>query len=335
MAIAHLDIGDAAFAIAIVTATGFVSSFATRMLIAVLRRHDVLDRPNDRSSHAIPTPRGGGIAVIGAVIFAWLGVAAVGRVNSAVIAVCIAAALLAAVCWIDDLYELSPAPRLMAQGAAVGIGLLALPAAPSWERLSPLVYLLGTGLLWMWWVNLFNFMDGIDGIAGSEAAIISAGLLLFAAFGSGTDATVALLAAAILGASLGFLLWNWSPASIFLGDVGSAPLGFLIGYVLIGLAIAGRWKIASILPLYFFADATITLGRRALRGERIWQAHREHYYQQAIRHGLSHTAVVKRVIAANLLLVGCGWIAENGWDIISLAAPVIVAVLLAALAQGR
>jgi len=113
------------------------------------------------------------------------------------------------------------------------------------------------------------------------------------------------------------------------------PLGYILGFLLLGLALRGYWKIALILPLYFLADATITLMRRLFRGEQVWQAHREHFYQQAVRRGLGHAAVVKRVIAADLVLIGCGWAAENGWGAISLAASVVtVAVLLTALARG-
>jgi len=336
--VGHLDNGNVALTAAIVAASGLLSGLATRALIPVLRRSGALDRPNDRSSHVVPTPRGGGIAVIGVMLLAWLGVAAAGWVTSAVVPVSLAAGLLAAVCWIDDLRGLSPLTRLAAQAAAVAIGLLALPETDNAVRgwLGPTAYFTALGLLWLWWVNLYNFMDGIDGIAGSEAAAIGGGLLLLAALGSGVDPSVALLSSALLGAALGFLVWNWSPARIFLGDVGSAPLGYLTGYLLIGLAAAGRWKIALILPLYFLADATITLGRRLLRGERVWQPHRQHFYQQAVRRGLDHAAVVKRVIAADVLLMACGWAAENGAAVPALAAAaVVVALLLAALARGR
>jgi UDP-N-acetylmuramyl pentapeptide phosphotransferase/UDP-N-acetylglucosamine-1-phosphate transferase len=336
--VARLDIASAASTAAIIGASAVLSSFATRALIPILRRSGALDRPNQRSSHVVPTPRGGGIAVVGTVVLAWLGVASTGWVTSAVVPVSIAAGLLAAVCWIDDLHGLPPLTRLAAQAAAVAIGLLALPkpdnAIAGW--VGSTAYFTVLGLVWMWWVNLYNFMDGIDGIAGSETAAIGGGLLLLAALGSGVDASVALLAAAIFGAALGFLVWNWSPARIFLGDVGSVPLGYLTGYLLIGLAAAGRWKIALILPLYFLADATITLGHRLLRGERIWQAHRQHFYQRAVRRGLDHGAVVKRVIAADLLLIACGWAAENGAGVPALAAAaVVVAGLLAALLRGR
>ena len=104
---------------------------------------------------------------------------------------------------------------------------------------------------------------------------------------------------------------------------------------MIGLAARGSWKIALILPLYFLADATITLLRRLVRGERVWQAHRQHFYQRAVQKGLGHAAVVRRVIAADLMLIGCGWAAENGWGGTALGAAVaIVAALLALLAAG-
>jgi UDP-N-acetylmuramyl pentapeptide phosphotransferase/UDP-N-acetylglucosamine-1-phosphate transferase len=334
----HLQASDAAAAVAIVAATGLLSGLSTGALIPFLRHNNVLDRPNDRSSHVFPTPRGGGITVVGTVLAAWLAIAAAGWVTPAVFPVTVAAGLLGVVCWIDDLNDLTPLTRLAAQAAAVAIGLFALPEIDNSARewLGPWAYFTALGILWMWWVNLYNFMDGIDGIAGSEAAAIAGGLLLVSAFGSGIDPSVVFLAAAVLGAALGFLVWNWSPAKIFLGDVGSAPLGYLTGYLLIGLAAAGRWQVAVILPLYFLADATITLGRRLLRGERVWQAHRQHYYQQAVRGGLDHAAVVRRVVVANLLLILCGWGAENGAGAVALApAAVVVAVLLRTLARGR
>jgi UDP-N-acetylmuramyl pentapeptide phosphotransferase/UDP-N-acetylglucosamine-1-phosphate transferase len=219
--------------------------------------------------------------------------------------------------------------RLLAQAAAVAIGLFVVPGPQD------LFHLAVIGLLWIWWINLFNFMDGIDGLAGSEAAAIGAGLLLFASVGAGADPTLQALAAAVAGSAIGFLVWNWSPARVFLGDVGSVPLGYVLGFLLLSLAVRGHWRIALILPLYFLADATITLTRRLRRGERVWQAHREHFYQQAVRRGLGHAAVVERVIAADLLLIGCGWASENGWSATALAASAAtVAILLAVLARG-
>ena len=336
--IGRVDISGWIAAVAVAAAAALLSGLATRALIPVLRRRNVLDRPNERSSHTAPTPRGGGMAPVATVLLAWLALRLTGHVSPPFIGVLPGTVLLAVVSWIDDLRGLSPATRLAAQCIAVAIGLCALPATDNALQawLGPVLYFAAAGLLWIWWVNLFNFMDGIDGLAGSEAAAIGGGLLVFSVLGSGVDPAMALLAAAILGAALGFLLWNWSPARIFLGDVGSVPLGYLTGFLLIGLAARGFWKIAVILPMYFLADATITLLRRLLRGERVWQAHRRHFYQQAVRNGLGHAAVVRRVIAADLLLIGCGWAAENGWGGIALgAAGVIVAALLAILARGR
>jgi UDP-N-acetylmuramyl pentapeptide phosphotransferase/UDP-N-acetylglucosamine-1-phosphate transferase len=328
---------DALLPAAAAIATGVFCWLATGALIPILRRRDMLDYPNERSSHIAPTPRGGGIAMTGSVLLAWIALGHAGLVGSSVISIVIGTTLLAVVSWIDDLRGLSPGVRLVAQGVAVTIGILALPVHSGLSAWSgPALYFSVIGLIWIWWINLFNFMDGIDGLAVSEAAAICAGLLLFTIVGDGADPTAALLAAGIVGAAVGFLVWNWSPARIFLGDVGSVPLGYLSGFLLLDLAVRGRWKIALILPLYFLADATITLFRRLLRGERVWEPHRQHFYQRAVRKGLGHSAVVKRVIAADILLIGCGWAAENGRAMLSLgAASVVVAALLVALAAGR
>jgi UDP-N-acetylmuramyl pentapeptide phosphotransferase/UDP-N-acetylglucosamine-1-phosphate transferase len=321
--------GEAAWPAAVAIATGLLTCLMTRLLIPILARREILDRPNERSSHRVPTPRGGGIAVIGAVLLGWIMLARTGSAPSGVFGIAVGAVLLAAVSWIDDLRGLSPAVRLLAQTAAVAIGVSVLPEWQDFFELGAI------GLVWLWWINLFNFMDGIDGLAGSEAAAIGAGLLLFASVGAGADPAPREFAAAVTGAAVGFLVWNWSPARIFLGDVGSVPLGYVLGFLLLDPAVRGHWKIALILPLYFLADATITLARRLLRGERVWRAHRQHFYQQAVRRGLGHAAVVKRVIAADLVLIGCGWAAENGSSAASLGiSAATVAILLAALARG-
>ena len=323
----------------VIGAAGLIACLGTRALIPLLRRAAVLDHPNERSSHEAPTPRGGGIAPIAAILLTWLALIAAGAVAPRFSVVLGGAALLAAVSWIDDLRGLSPALRLLAQFVAVGLGLTTLmPAGPVFQGwLSPALDAVAALLLWLWFVNLFNFMDGIDGLAGSEAVAITVGLALFAGFGAGSDPGLAALAATAAAAALGFLVWNWAPAGIFLGDVGSVPLGYLLGFLLLDVAGRGGWKIALILPLYFLADATITLLRRLARGERVWRAHREHFYQRAVQRGLGHAVVVRRVIAADLVLIACGWASENGWGLAALgAAAMVVAALLASLAgRGR
>jgi UDP-N-acetylmuramyl pentapeptide phosphotransferase/UDP-N-acetylglucosamine-1-phosphate transferase len=202
--------------------------------------------------------------------------------------------------------------------------------------LPPSLDVIAGALIWVWFVNLFNFMDGIDGIDGAEAAAIGLGVVLVASVGGAIDLGLAAPAAAIAAASLGFLVWNWAPARIFLGDVGSVPLGYLLGFLLFELARRGQWAAALILPLYFLADASLTLLRRLLRGERVWQAHREHFYQRAVQRGLSHDAVVLRVVAADLALIACAWAATNGWGFAALGvAALTVLALLVVLSRWR
>jgi len=322
---------------AIAAPTAFVLSYlGTRALVTLLRRKAVLDRPNERSSHVMPTPRGGGIAIIAAIAVIWVAFCAIGELAASSLVVVLGMAGLAVVSWIDDLRGLSPGVRLLAQFAAVAVGIWVLPRGSVFQGwFAPGLDTVVTALAWVWFLNLFNFMDGIDGIAGGEAAAIGFGLVLLASAGTAGDPGVALPASVIAAAAVGFLVWNWAPARIFMGDVGSVPLGYLLGYLLCATAIHGRWKAALILPAFFLADATITLVRRLLHGERVWQAHRQHFYQRAVQRGLGHAAVVRRVLAADLVLIGCAWVAENLSGFAGLAvAAVTVAILLVALSRG-
>ena len=278
----------------------------TRLVLNELQRRAILDRPNQRSSHDRPIPRGGGIAVMAVILICWVAPALASPVTAALLTGACALAILS---WLDDLRSLGIAIRLGAQFVAAGAGLIFLHGeglllqglVPEWlDRAVTLV-------LWVWFVNLFNFMDGIDGIAAVETVIIAAGLALLglAAPALAPDLWLALSLAA---AALGFLRWNWQPAKVFLGDVGSIPLGFLLGGLLILSAMKGAWPTALILPLYFLADATLTLFRRALKREPVWQAHRQHCYQQAVQSGKSHAAVSIAVALAGLGLIGLSYL---------------------------
>ena len=303
----------------------------TRLVLALLRRHGILDVPNVRSSHSLPTPRGGGWGVVLTVVPAWLLIAR-GTGDAASLWIIGAAGVLVAVSWLDDLRGMPVAGRLGVQVLAVAVGVLALAeSGPVFQGLLPLwADRLAAGLVWLWFINLFNFMDGIDGLSGTEAASIALGLALVLGLTQAAPAQ-ALQAVTLGGAVLGFLWWNWHPARIFLGDVGSVPLGFLLGWLLLRVAADGLWPVALILPAYHLADATLTLLRRALRQQRVWQAHREHFYQQATAGGLSHAAVTVRVLALNLLLVALAVGAAFGGTGVRLAALAIAGMAVAGL----
>jgi UDP-N-acetylmuramyl pentapeptide phosphotransferase/UDP-N-acetylglucosamine-1-phosphate transferase len=175
-------------------------------------------------------------------------------------------------------------------------------------------------------------MDGIDGLTGVEIATIGIGL---AGLAAGGVITPSLLdpALALTAAALGFLVWNWSPAGIFMGDVGSIPIGYLIGWLLInassGTTDHGGALIAClILPAYYVADASITLGRRLLNGENVLQAHRQHFYQKAVIRGVSHGVVCGWVILANTGLVLAAWFLVGIYPIGALALAVFMIMVL-------
>jgi UDP-N-acetylmuramyl pentapeptide phosphotransferase/UDP-N-acetylglucosamine-1-phosphate transferase len=284
-----------------------VSAAATGLVLLWLRRQAILDHPNDRSSHDRPVPRGAGLAVIPVILVAWTGLAALQVVPEGwrLLAVIVAAGGLAAVSWRDDRGGLPVLLRLAAQFLAIGLGLFGLPGAGNlFQGLLPAwLDLLATAVIWAWFVNLFNFMDGIDGIAGAQAVVLGLGVAAVTFVLGDQQSGGLYLGVALAAASLGFLPWNWQPARLFLGDVGSVPLGFLTGWLLLAMAGRGYWAPAVILPLYYLADATLTLANRALRLQKIWEPHREHVYQQAVQLGRSHAAVVIRVLLANLVLV--------------------------------
>jgi UDP-N-acetylmuramyl pentapeptide phosphotransferase/UDP-N-acetylglucosamine-1-phosphate transferase len=240
---------------------------------------------------------------------------------------------LGAVSWIDDRSGLSPAVRLAAQAAAVALCLIWLPPE---ARVLPILPVplerLLLGLAWMWFINLFNFMDGIDGLAGSEVVAVAVGYLLLVIYAD-LDGQLWRLALVIAASTLAYLFWNWNPAKVLMGDAGSIPLGFLLALLMLDLALREHWAAGLILPLYFVADASITLLRRARRGEKPWQAHREHFYQRAVLGGASPPAVVWRVSAANALLMALA-LASLSYPVPALvAAVVVVAALLAHLEQ--
>ena len=285
----------------------------------------VLDQPNERSSHAIPTPRGGGIAVVVGLVLAggWLVLRDAAPIGALYMIVAIL--ILGGVSWRDDVKNLSARVRLGAQVIIVASIITiepdlmhdAIPFLPGWLAIPV------GALAWLWFINLFNFMDGIDGISGVEAVSIAGGVAVLCMIG---QVPLDLFGPALIigAAALGFLGWNWHPARIFLGDVGSVPLGFALGWLLFELARTGHWPAALILPGYYIADATITLGRRLMRGEKVWEAHKSHFYQRAHQRGLSHDQISTRVLYANMGLIGFAVFAALGHPLPAAAGAVIL-----------
>jgi UDP-N-acetylmuramyl pentapeptide phosphotransferase/UDP-N-acetylglucosamine-1-phosphate transferase len=292
-----------------------------------MRASDSLEAPNARSMHKVPVPVGAGIAMVTTllVLSPWWREPALG--SHLVLLAGIAG--LGAVSWIDDRRGLSPVVRLIAQAAAATLCLAWLPPETRVLPFLPLpIERLLLGLAWLWFINLFNFMDGIDGLAGSETVAITAGYLLLLAY-VGVDGPLARLALVVAASAAAYLAWNWYPAKVLMGDAGSIPLGFLLALLMLDLALRGYWAAGLILPLYFVADATVTLCKRALRGETPWQAHRQHSYQRAVLGGATPAAVVWRAAVANVALI-CLALVSVAFPVPALAAAAgVVAVLLA------
>jgi UDP-N-acetylmuramyl pentapeptide phosphotransferase/UDP-N-acetylglucosamine-1-phosphate transferase len=280
------------------------------ILIALLRPllfHYALAKPNARSSHLEPTPQGGGIAVIGAMTIVVVSVAILvpsalsDPDNLAVVFACmIALATLGAT---DDLRPLEALPRLLVQAFAVLVlifmlpeSMTVIPALPWWIERALLAVTL------LWFVNLTNFMDGIDWMTVSEVVPVTAALAIFGAMGA-LPKDAALTSIALCGAMIGFAPFNRPVARLFLGDVGSLPIGLCLGWLLITLAGNGHLAAALLLPLYYVADATITLLRRMVHGEDLMRAHRSHFYQRAMDSGFRVYKIVEWVFVLNIILV--------------------------------
>lgn len=311
-------------------AVAAIACAATWLALQALTRIGIYDRPNRRSSHDRPKPRGGGLALLPVIVLAWLAADAwLAPASPGFWPALLGALLLGTVSWIDDLRGLPPAWRLVVQVLAVAFGVYGIGGSGLVFQglLPPLLDHLGAALLWLWFVNLFNFMDGIDGISGVEAAVIGGGLVLVGALAPLSPGLVA-CAALLAAAALGFLTWNWAPSKLFLGDVGSVPLGYLLGWLLLAAALEGQWAAALVLPAYYLADATLTLARRARRGAVLWQAHREHFYQRAVQGGASHAAVASRVLVCGGVLVAFAAVAAGGRPWIALGGGGLAVALL-------
>ena len=289
-------------------------ALASALLVRAVRdfanRRALLDRPNDRSSHSIAKPRVGGVGVVVPVLAVGAGLVAAGRAPVTLLLPLAATALIALLGLADDV---KPLPARIRFG--VQLALASLVVAASWNRLPAAAGALGAWLpvpvlavlavLWIVWLtNLYNFMDGIDGLAGAQALIAGLGLAAVAAsLGAGTTGWLLL---ALAGSSLGFLLFNFPPASIFLGDVGATAIGFFFGVLpLFPEARPVPVELVALSLSLFVLDATLTLLRRVARGEKWYTPHRTHLYQRPVVAGVGHRAVLLVAAAAMAIVSGC------------------------------
>jgi len=320
------------------TAAAILGAFlASCWLTSVVRRYalgcSIVDRPNSRSSHTVPTPRGGGaaIAVSWFLALGWLVVS--GLLDTWVgLALLAGGGAIALIGWLDDRRHLSAGIRAGVHLAAAAWAVWCLGGLPSFN--------VGTGVVplgWMggalavvgiaWLTNLYNFMDGIDGLAAGEAVsvgLVGGGLLAFA----GADG-MALAALSLAAAAGGFLVFNWPPAKIFMGDVGSGLLGYAFGVLALASERAGVVPLIvwMMLLAVFIVDATATLIRRVVNGERWFEAHRSHAYQRAVQAGYSHRDVTVAVMGLNALLA----VAATGAWLIPALLPVVLVVTVGGL----
>lgn len=383
------NISDFIGAVALIVFCGILSFFLTESLRIKLLQSSILDKPNIRSMHSRPVPRGGGWVYV-LLVVVWLALLPLfeyfrdqfhltfnvkelsnfyyhleyteGLIQGAYVSAAIGLSLflLACISWIDDRKGLSAWLRIVLHIVATSALCYFLPIDQpyflSW--LPGFLFIAVAILCWVGFVNLYNFMDGIDGISGVQTLCVCFGLILLSATSNYHLKTeVIVLSSVLVGCSIGFLLHNWHPAKIFLGDVGSVPIGFLVGYCLLTFATApqfhsvsytvnglllapdyhpiGRFFAALTLPLYYLADGGITLARRILRGEKFWEAHRTHFYQRSAQAAGRHDVVVLKIAACNVLLIGIAMLEllVSPWFV--LAAPLPVALLLHNMAHQR
>ncbi len=286
------------------------SGLIVRATRDVANRRSLLDHPNDRSSHSIPKPRLGGVGIMAPVLVLGVGLIAAGHSPRTLLVPLGATGCIALLGLVDDLRPLPARVRF-----AVQVALASLVVATSSGRLIAGSSVLG-GLLpgpvvaalsvvWIVWLtNLYNFMDGIDGLAGSQALVASLGLMVVAV-GLGSGASGWLLAS-LAGSSLGFLLFNFPPSSIFMGDVGATAIGFFFGALPLFPEVKPvPVELVALALSLFLLDATATLLRRAAAGEKWYSPHRTHLYQRPVALGKSHLSVTMTATGAMVIVAAC------------------------------
>ena len=279
-----------------------ISLITIKSSINILNKTKIFDIPNERSSHKIPTPKGAGIGMIATLLIIHY---AIFSINDFLFSGAIV--ILTLVSFINDKNQISIILRLITQVILTAIILI------FWDPLENIIFFNSIIPFWLekiiilffiiWAINLFNFMDGIDGIAGVQCVIIGIGVGSCLYLSQETYKFQQIIAGFFAGSGLAFLLWNWHPAKVFLGDAGSIPLGFINAILMLLLCKNGLWYVVIIINNYYFADSTITLFRRIKMKQKPWQAHKDHFYQKAVQNGKSHANVSKDIAIHGIFLI--------------------------------
>ncbi|HSH52288.1 MAG TPA: glycosyltransferase family 4 protein [Bacteroidales bacterium] len=311
--------------VVILTGLFFLSFFLTYIIKRLANRLNVVDIPNERSSHIIPTPRGGGLAIV---ITWYLGISVFyyfNLIENQLYFSLLCGALLAVISLVDDVVNLPPFFRLISQFITVLAAFIFLkglePVQLAGFEIGYNYILYPVTIIGMvWFINLYNFLDGIDGYVSIEAILVSVILFIF----SGNSILLVLIACV-----LGFLIWNWPKAKIFMGDVGSTQLGFIL--VVLGIYFHNQQKFSIlqwlILTSPFWFDATLTLFRRWRNKEKLSQAHKKHAYQRIVQSGYSHLKTDLWLIMINLFIFLLIYVSDS-FDYLILPVLFITVILL-------
>lgn len=320
-------------ALMLILFAGVCAAVLARLLIALALRRSILAHPNERSSHTVPTPTLGGVA-IAIPVLGWCAY----RIGQDPLcwAALIGGGLLVVLGLVDDLRDLPARVRFPFQCAAAGIALamvpLAVPLALAPISIEPAWLVFAISFLFLlWMVNLYNFMDGIDGIAGTQGVVAGLGWVCVGL--TIQDVRLATTGAVVGAANLGFLMFNWPPASIFMGDVGSSFLGFILAALVVLVAPRSpEIALAGLLFVWpFLFDTSLTFLRRTIRGEDLLSAHRSHLYQRLVLRGTSHRTVTLSYGALALVGVATGEAVVCGATTASLAGAIAICLLAAGL----
>ena len=286
-----------------------LSFTGTFIIIKVALKKNILDIPNDRSSHSTPTPRGGGIAIVLSWYFGLFGLKLFDLIESHLFYALLSGFLLAFISFLDDLYSIKPWIRILFQILTVIIGMFFINGFTmlylndlviTFPIILSIIAIIGV----IWFINLYNFMDGIDGYASVEALSIALGMYFIIG-----DPIFLILIFSVLG----FLIWNWPNAKIFMGDIGSTQLGYIL--VILGIYFNNNHEYNIfgwlILTSLFWFDASLTLFRKWRNNEKMSQAHKKHAYQRIVQSGFSHQKTILFAVFINLIFITLVFLSEK------------------------